>query len=440
MTERRSKWQWARHALAWHFLAATSLLSGCVHAPQWQVLKGVSPDLVAQVLEKPGVMSQELRPEDVPVLPVRVHLRPCCAFGTHLKASLGPVPVPLFSMGNIRSVDELGPHKYDSGAFSIQGSSKKNAFHGENNGLVYTCRGGFIDTAHVRDYADWTVFWAATIARLSVTGGTVELPPEGGTRRVTIRPLPASIVERYGLRRSAIALAQWLAFQLSVWHEIATAYGFASVEFYPEYVSAFSPEDLYSNLLGIKIAGGMLMQTGSVATDSLYDQNMDRWLQATLQYLEPVPVGAGTEAMYLVDGVWWNSKARLPDFHLVARRNLEAGLAITPWQISRAYSSPEMTAWVDQECGGSERPLILRRAESADGIQFADFVTFAINVDVKDPFPFPRAGSTEITQADFPAIIEAVRQKVIRALGPGSDQPGREVPAPSAATSPPRAH
>jgi hypothetical protein len=419
--------KWARRALALGVLAVVTPLNGCTYAPRWQAHKDVSSELVAQALDKPGVMFQELRPEDVPTLPVRVHLRPCCAFGTHLKASLGPIPVPFFSIGNITSVDKLGPHKYDAGAFSVEGSSRKNAFTSEKNGLVYTCRGGFIDTAHVRDYADWTMFWAATTVRLSVTGGTVELPAEGGKRRVIIRPLPAQLLERYGLRRTATALAQWLAFQLSIWHEIATAYGFASIDLYPEYVSAFSPEDLYSNLLGIKIAGGMLMQTGSSATDSLYDQNMDRWLQATLLYLQPVPVGAGTAAMYLVDGVWWNSKARLPDPRLVARRNLDAGLELTPWQISRTYSSPEMAAWVDQECGGSERPLILRRADSADGIRFSDLVTLAIDVDVKDPFPFPRAGSTEITQADFPAIIEAVREKVIRVLGPGSDRPERDV-------------
>jgi hypothetical protein len=28
------------------------------------------------------------------------------------------------------------------------------------------------------------------------------------------------LVDAYGLRRTAIALAQWLAFQLSIWHEI----------------------------------------------------------------------------------------------------------------------------------------------------------------------------------------------------------------------------
>jgi hypothetical protein len=141
------------------------------------------------------------------------------------------------------------------------------------------------------------------------------------------------------------------------------------------------------------------------------------------------------QAMYLVDGVWWDSKARLPDPRLVARRNLDAGLELEPWQISRAYGSPEMAAWVDKECGGSERPLILQRLESVQGIRFADLVTYAVDVEVKDPFPFPRSGSTEITQADFPAIIEAMRQKVFAVLGPGSDRPERDVPAAAGAAT-----
>ena len=407
-------------------LVAAVPYGACVRAPRWLNQNAVSPELVARSLGETGATLGALRPEDIAAPPVRVHTRPCCAFGTHLQASLGPIPVPLFSMGNIRSVDDLGPHTYDTGAIALRGSSTKSAFKSENNGLVYTCRGGFIDTAHVRDYADWTVFWAATIARSSVSGATVELPLEGGKRRVIIRPLPTEIVERYGLRRTAVGLAQWLAFQLSIWHEIATAYGWASIELYPEYLSAFSPEDLYSNLLGIKIAGGILMQTGSAATDSRYDQSMDQWLQATLRYLHPVPADAGAKAMYLVDGVWWDSKARLPDPRLVLRRNFDAGNQIAPWQISKAYRSEEMNEWLEKECGVGDRPVILQRSDSARGIRFADLLTLEIDVDVKDPFPFPRTGSTQITEADFPEIIGSVRQKALRALGSGSDHPERD--------------
>ena len=164
----------------------------------------------------------------------------------------------------------------------------------------------------MRDNADWTLFLSATIARASLIGATIELPSEGGARRLRLRPLPPDLVERYGLRRVAISVAQWLAFELSVWHEIATTYGWAAIDPYPEYLSAFSPEDLYSNLLGTKIAGGLLINSGEAETDVLYDQHMNKWLRATLAYLQPVSADAGAEAMALVDGVWWDSHARLP--------------------------------------------------------------------------------------------------------------------------------
>jgi hypothetical protein len=124
---------------------------------------------------------------------------------------IGPIPMPLFSLSNIISLDQVGPHTYDAEPFSTSGSSKKDAFMEENNALLYTCRGGFIDIAHVRDNADWTLFLSATIARASLTGATIELPSEGGARRLRLRPLPPDLVERYGLRQVAISVGQWLA-------------------------------------------------------------------------------------------------------------------------------------------------------------------------------------------------------------------------------------
>ncbi len=38
------------------------------------------------------------------------------------------------------------------------------------------------------------------------------------------------------------AVGEWIAFQLGVWHEIATWYGWASVRGFSEKASAFSPE------------------------------------------------------------------------------------------------------------------------------------------------------------------------------------------------------
>lgn len=417
----RARWLVRRGLL----LTGVILVSSCVTAPRWVAKRSVPPDMVERTLNAVGVADKDLRPEDVPPLPVRKNLRPCCAFGTHLQTKLGPLPIPVFSLGNIVSADDLGPHRYDSGAFSIGGASQRAVFTKENNGLVYTCRGGFLDTAHVRDCADWTVYWAATIARLSVSGGTIELPEEGGRRRVIIRPLPAQLVKDYGLRRTSIAMAQWLAFEMSIWHEIATAYGWASIDVFPEYVSAFSPEDIYSNLLGIKIAGGMMLNAGTVATDSVYDRNLDTWLRATLDYLGAVSVKDGKDAMYLVDGVWWDSKARLPDPRLVLRRNLDTGLEITPWVVSQAYTSPEMSAWSARHGADNLRPVILRRQDSLQGIKFSDYLTLQIDVEVPDRFPFPRANSKRITQHDYPAILDSLRAMITKRLGPGACRPER---------------
>jgi Protein of unknown function (DUF4056) len=406
-------------------LLALAALVGCVHAPAWMVQRAVTAEDVARVLDEPAATERPLTPSDIPAIPMRKGLRPCCAFGAKLGASVGPVPVPFFSLSNIVGLDQVGPHTYDAEPFSTSASSKLDAFMRENNALLYTCRGGFIDLAHVRDNGDMTLFWSAAIARASLGGATIELPNEGGARRVHLRPLPPDLVARYGLRRVAISVAQWLAFELSVWHEIATTYGWSTLELYPEYLSAFSPEDLYSNLLGIKIAGGLLMNQGEAETDVLYGRHMDEWLRATLAYLQPVSADAGAEAMRLVDGVWWDSRARLPDPRLVLRRNTDAGAELSPWVVSRAYASPAMQAWVDRHCGGAEHPLTLRRGSAIDGHAFEEFATLEIDVHVPDPFPFPRAGSTRITHEDFPVVLQAVRRYAIERLGPDALRPER---------------
>jgi hypothetical protein len=405
------------HLPACTLLALTTLV-GCVHAPSWMVQRAVTAGDVARVLDEPAATERLLMPSDIPIIPMRRGFRPCCAFGVKLGASVGPVPVPFFSLSNIIGLDQVGPHTYDAEPFSSSASSKLDAFMRENNALLYTCRGGFIDLAHVRDNADATLYWSATIARAALTGATIELPNEGGLRRVHLRPLPPDLLARYGLRRVAITVAQWLAFELSVWHEIATTYGWSAFKPYPEYLSAFSPEDLYSNLLGIKIAGGLLMNEGEAETDILYDRHMDEWLRETLGYLQAVSADAGVEAMQLVHGVWWDSHARLPDPRLVLRRNTEAGVELMPWVVSRAGPSPAMQAWVDRHCGGAERPLTLRRESAMDGHAFDDLATLEIDVQVRDPFPFPRAGSTRITQEDFPVVLQAVRRYAIERLGP----------------------
>jgi hypothetical protein len=152
-----------------------------------------------------------LSSEEIPEVPVRKRLRPCCAFGSELRARLGPIPIPGFSVLNVRDAEDLGPHTYDSGLLQLGYEGRPGMrVDPERNGLVYTCRGGFIDTAHVRDYVDWTLFLASRLGRHLATGVVLDLPAEGGARRVILRPVDAELIDELGTRRLTLWLAERL--------------------------------------------------------------------------------------------------------------------------------------------------------------------------------------------------------------------------------------
>ncbi|MEL6865514.1 MAG: DUF4056 domain-containing protein, partial [Bacteroidota bacterium] len=73
-------------------------------------------------------------------------IRPCCSFGSEMRMA----GIPLKRLTSITSLDNIGPHQY-------LGSRE------EQNGIIYTTRGGFIDLGHLRDQADWTAYLSALI-------------------------------------------------------------------------------------------------------------------------------------------------------------------------------------------------------------------------------------------------------------------------------------
>ncbi len=101
----------------------------------------------------------------IPDIPVRKKLRPCCAFGSDIRVKIAGVRVPGVKIENIINAADVGRHQYDSGVIQRGSDAPRSFGSSERNGLVYTCRGGFIDTAHVRDYADWAVYLVAEIGR-----------------------------------------------------------------------------------------------------------------------------------------------------------------------------------------------------------------------------------------------------------------------------------
>ena len=113
----------------------------------------------------PYLTSKELQ-----VAPPRI-IRTCCGFG----AEVGIVGVPFAKKTNITSREIMGSHTY-------MGSKD------EQNGNIYTRRGGFLDMGHLRDCADWTAYLYNLIKanQNDPYYSSIELRNEGGSKLLTL--------------------------------------------------------------------------------------------------------------------------------------------------------------------------------------------------------------------------------------------------------------
>lgn len=151
--------------------------------------------------------------------------------------------------------EELGPHGYEYN-------------WSEQNGIVYTCRGGHIDISHTRKTADWTAFLAArTFDRISRNKRSFTFKMrEPSVYRVELtypenwQDLSQAEQERIA-RQVALALGPYLSYAANTWHEILTWFGYGNIAIYSEFPSAFSWEDTFSNLLGAHVAAAALRDT-----------------------------------------------------------------------------------------------------------------------------------------------------------------------------------
>ncbi|MGK0737087.1 DUF4056 domain-containing protein [Yokenella regensburgei] len=271
-------------------------------------------------------------------------LRPCCAFGYDLQVRALGVPVPVYQIGNVLTLDTLGHHHYHDNALA----AVKNlvGLSDEANGILYTHRGGFIDIAHVRDTADNTFYLFSRIYPHLGQRWRLFYSEELGVRRVQLFAFtpPASPVVRYTL---TAWLAGHLAFQLAQWHEIAQWYGFQSVPGFSEEISAFSPEDLYSNLLGARLAVDVILQ-GNVRTVAEFNQAFDVALKEVLVRLGIVTRAETEKEFREVDGDWWNSKRRVPDKFLVLKRNYNLAENRVPTPVPFETALPYRLTWPSQ--------------------------------------------------------------------------------------------
>lgn len=357
-------------------------------------------------------------------LPEPRSLRPCCVFGTDIGVQIRAIPMPGYEIQNVLDINELGTHQYNKGSVSAQPRGQGGLISDEASGILYTCRGGFIDISHVRDNADRTLYFAVQIGRMAASGGAIPITGEGAERRIVVRPLDPRLVKAYGFREVVTRLAEWLDFQASIWHEIATWYGWSSTPF-SERPSAFSPEDLYSNLVGAKIAATIIRRQ-EASSEIEYNRAVTVLLKEALGKLGPLPKDATRRAFAYVDGIWWDSTKRVPDNQLVRHRNFNIGPSLSPWKLADAGLSPVLVAdrkEFDQACQGDWAPLRLTVVDRLKDVPFRTMATLEIQPGellVRNGFPL---GSKLVTQDDFPSVINAIARAAEAELGAGAGKP-----------------
>jgi len=231
---------------------------------------------------------------------------------------------------NFLDLSTLGDHKYYDGLF-------------EKNGIVYTCRGGHIDIAHLRIAADYTRYlYNRTKQCLLKTDRQFSFKLNVEPSRYYIRltypknwkDLPASQKEQIA-QDVALELGQYLTFTMVTWHEVLTFFGYKSMAFLPEFASAFSWEDNYSNLLGIRLAAEAIR-----TRPQDYDMAMTALIKAQMEYLGIVSAAEAHAAAEAMRGVWFEGNI----LGTMKVRNMDIGLddgQITPLLVPSMCDQPQ---------------------------------------------------------------------------------------------------
>jgi hypothetical protein len=348
-------------------------------------------------------------------------LRPCCAFGTELGVRVGYMPIAGLKLENIVDLQDLGKHQYNSGLVSLQNEPSNAFISSERNGLIYTCRGAFIDTAHVRDHADWMVYLVGRIRPMIDGGGIIVLPSEGGDRYLYIGSIRPDLIEQLGHEEIAVRLAQWATIHLAIWHETATWYGWSSWGMFPETASAFSPEDMYSDLVGVLLASELIRED-LADNEAQYNAAMNVALPEVMRRLGGTPVNVTRAAIFSVEGRWWDSHRLLPDKEVVMRRSFNIGPELAPWK-------PPMTrnanSRVVRDYCEDTRLLPLDYPTTIEGEPLRYMVRLEVHPDRKLA---ERVGSQKVdgiwvSQEEFPKIVKRAHAENRIEFGADADHP-----------------
>ena len=298
-------------------------------------------------------------------------IRVCCLFGS----KVGIAVLPFIKLTAVTSIEKIGSHHY---------LGKPS----ENNGIIYTRSGGFIDLGHMRDQADWTAYlYTLMQEEKQLDCITLDLGYEGGEKKLEIS-VPQGISDD-----DLILLAGRIAYDISIWHEIATWFGVSSVPLVSEQFSSFSVEDGYSNLLGVFL--GM----EAIRSKLPYEQAMTELIGEKLNQLRVVGTEQETlDAMEEVRDIWWTRDALMPSNRVMIARETTLYDSVYPRLIPR-----------DELVVKHRQPLIIPLVTSK-----GDSLTYFYDLTVKLNFKFPVRhlfpGKTDhfISQNDYRTMVSYI--------------------------------
>ena len=303
--------------------------------------------------------------------------RSCCAFAAKIPLHLGATHVPI-QIGLTGSAAALGEHSYI-------GYDKLD----EYLALIYTKRGGFIDLGHTRDYADIASWFAVRLRPMLAEGtGLLSLEPLESSRRVRIlAKVPPELLDDVVAK-----IARRAAFEVSVWTEVVQYYASGKTPGATEVYSSFTPDDLYSNVLGTYLG------VRAVESPEPYDRAMDRELAAALASLGAVSHEETNRVLNALEGKWWSAAAAWPSADIAIARWIQTGPEVPPLR-----PPPEIAPDLPP-------PMILQVPETdARGTPLSHYYQTEFLPEPKDFARYAYAGSSSwVTGADLPRIAEGI--------------------------------
>lgn len=302
----------------------------------------------------------------------------------------------------------------------------------ERNGCVYTCKGGFIDFSHLRVALDWTVYLTF---RILTEENDFSLTPEAGMLELHFKNM-----ERLSLEDIS-SIAQKIAFERLVWHEVASWHYHPPYRSMSEQLSAFTPEDLYSNAIGTVIGKNVALRLLTNIEGLTYSEVATEEIEKYILSLEPLATKRETINAYkLVDltrqqklpeakrnnDVWWESRIIFLNQRYVFKRYMNIGPQLEPWLITEAERL---------KCPAQPESAVINIPQKTkSGKSLYNYYEFKITPDKKmfiskGPEKNHHTAIEPFITRDFEKVIAHVRNEMQRVLPEGCDERNNIVPS-----------